>query len=123
MDRSVKFRLFSQALKSVFRQRPPLPRYQTTFDIGPVLAHLSSWGESASLPLKYLVQRTVFLVAFSTLSRYNSDNFRSLLFRQFDDLKILYVCIVTVRIILRVSSLQRLSSEVLARHGRGEGGL
>ena len=32
--------LVSQAVKAVFRLRPPLPQYQSTFDIVPVLAYI-----------------------------------------------------------------------------------
>ena len=34
--------LVSQAVKTVFRLRPPLPQYQSTFDLVPVLAYVQS---------------------------------------------------------------------------------
>ena len=33
--------LVSQAVKAVFRLRPPLPQYQSTFDIVPVLVYIN----------------------------------------------------------------------------------
>merc|ERR1711867_396644 len=45
--------LVSQAVKAVFRLRPPLPQYRATFDIVPVLAYVRSLP-TASIPLKLL---------------------------------------------------------------------
>ena len=46
--------LVSQAVKTVFRLRFPLPKYQSTFDIVPVLAYvLSLHKASISLQLSF----------------------------------------------------------------------
>ena len=64
--------LVSQAVQSVFRQRPPLPRYKSTFDISPVLDYVASLQPLESLDLKTLTLKTFFLVTNSSLSRVSS---------------------------------------------------
>ena len=59
-----------QALKSVFRQRPPIPKYSYTFNIEPVLSSLALPNDS--LTLKQLTKKTVILTIYSTLSRVSS---------------------------------------------------
>ena len=56
--------LVSQAVKAVFRLRPPLPKYQSTFDIVPVLAYVQS--------LPTLTFKTLFLTIYSSISRVSS---------------------------------------------------
>ena len=63
--------LVSQAVKAVFRLRPPIPRYRTTFDIVPVLAYARSLP-TASIPLKLLSFKTLLLVIYSSISRVSS---------------------------------------------------
>ena len=62
--------LVQQAKKAFWQQRPPLPRYCCTYDAGLVLKYLADLGENETLELKSLSRKTVFLIAFSTLSRY-----------------------------------------------------
>ena len=62
--------LVRKALRSVFRQRPPLPKYTHTFDIQPVLTSLSS--ENAMLSLKQLTMKALVLTIYSTFSRVSS---------------------------------------------------
>ena len=63
--------LVSQALKAVFRLRPPLPQYKATFDIVPVLDYIRSLP-TATIPLKLLSFKTLFLVIYSSISRVSS---------------------------------------------------
>ena len=63
--------LVSQALKAVFRLRPPLPQYRATFDIVPVLAYVRSLP-TASIPLKLLSFKTLLPVIYSSISRVSS---------------------------------------------------
>ena len=63
--------LVSQALKAVFRLRPPLPQYKSTFDIVPVLAYVRSLP-TASIPLKLLSFKTLLLAIYSSISRVSS---------------------------------------------------
>ena len=60
--------LVSQAVKAVFRLRPPLPQYQSTFDIVPVLAYIQSLP-TASLSLQLLSFKALFLTIYSSISR------------------------------------------------------
>ena len=62
--------LVQQAMKSFFKQRPPLPKYQNTFDVTMVMRYVMDMGPAAALDLKCLTYKTLFLGAFSTLSRY-----------------------------------------------------
>ena len=62
--------LVKQACKAAFRLRPPLPKYQSTFDMKPVLQYVATvLGNNNLLTLKWLTFKTVFLIAFSSLSR------------------------------------------------------
>ena len=64
--------LVSQAVKAVFRLRPPLPKYRTVFDISTVLDYVASLEPLQTLPLKQLTLKTLFLISFSTISRVSS---------------------------------------------------
>ena len=62
--------LVKQACKAVFRLRPPLPKYKTTFNMKPVLQYVVTiLGNNHLLTLKWLTFKTIFLIAFSSLSR------------------------------------------------------
>ena len=63
--------LVKQAVKSVFRLRPPLPKYRATFDIVPVLQYLSNQSNQ-HLNLKQLTLKALLLTIYSTLSRVSS---------------------------------------------------
>ena len=63
--------LVSQAVKTVFRLRPPLPQYQSTFDIVPVLAYVQSL-HTASISLQLLSFKTLFLTVYSSIFRVSS---------------------------------------------------
>ena len=62
--------LVSMAKKAFWQQRPPIPRYCATYDVTVILRHIENLGENETLTLKQLSEKTAFLVAFSTLSRY-----------------------------------------------------
>ena len=62
--------LVMKAMKSFFKLRPPLPKYLNTFDVTIVMQYVMDMGPAADLDLKCLTYKTLFLVAFSTLSRY-----------------------------------------------------
>ena len=64
--------LVNQAVKSVFRQRPPLPKYISTFDISPVLDYMTRLSPTQSLDLKQLTLKTLILTIYSSLSRVSS---------------------------------------------------
>ena len=63
--------LVSQALKAVFRLRPPLPQYKSAFDIVPVLAYIRSLP-TATIPLQLLSYKALFLAIYSSISRVSS---------------------------------------------------
>ncbi len=62
--------LVSMAKKAFWQQRPPIPRYRATYNITVILRHIENLGQNESLTLKQGSEKTAFLVAFSTLSRY-----------------------------------------------------
>ena len=64
--------LVAQAVKSVFRLRPPLPKYVNTFDISIVFTFLQSLPANEDLDLKLLSYKTLFLLTSSTISRLSS---------------------------------------------------
>ena len=62
--------LVSTAKKSFWQLKPPIPRYHGTYDVSIILRFIENLGQNGTLTLKQLSEKTVFLVAFSTLSRY-----------------------------------------------------
>ena len=64
--------LVAQAVRAVFRLRPPLPKYKATFDINPVLHYVANLKPLNSLDLKTLSHKALFLVSYTSLSRLNS---------------------------------------------------
>ena len=62
--------LVCQAVKAVFRLNPPLPKYQSTYDIQLVFTHIKSL--QPSLTLKELTYKTLFLLTASSISRMSS---------------------------------------------------
>ena len=64
--------LVCQAVRAVFRLRPPLPRYKATFDIGPVLSYVASLEPLKDLDLKLLTLKAFFLVTTCSISRVSS---------------------------------------------------
>lgn len=63
--------LCSQAVRAVYRLRPPLPKYQATFDIIPVLEYVRSLP-TATISLQLLSFKTLFLTIYSSISRVSS---------------------------------------------------
>lgn len=58
-----------RVVKGVFHNRPPLPKYQETWDVDTVLHLLNTWPPAESLSLQQLTYRTVMLVALLTGQR------------------------------------------------------
>ena len=61
--------LVSRLLKGAFQTRPPLPRYQGTWDVSTVLRHIGGHQLDQGLTLKLLSLRTVMLLALTRPSR------------------------------------------------------
>ena len=51
-------------MKGAFNQRPPQPKYSTTWDVCIVTRHITVMGENGSLPLKSLSLKLVLLLAY-----------------------------------------------------------
>ena len=66
--------LVTQAVKAVFRLKPPLPKYISTFDISVVFSYIQSLPQNEQLSLKLLSFKTLFLLTASTISRLSSLN-------------------------------------------------
>lgn len=66
--------LVSQAVKAVFRLRPPLPKYVATFDITKVFAYLQSLPPNEEISLKFLTLKCMFLLTTAIISRVSSVN-------------------------------------------------
>ena len=65
--------LVRQAVRAVFRLRPPLPKYKVTFDIKPALDYVKQiLGQNNTLTLKLLTFKCLFLIALHSISRVNS---------------------------------------------------
>ena len=63
--------LVSQAVKAVFRLKPPLPKYQSTFDIVPVLTYMRSLN-THTISLQLLAYKALFLTVYSNICRVSS---------------------------------------------------
>ena len=59
-------------MKGVFRSRPPIPRYEATWDVQVVLSHLASFAPVNQLDLKSLTHKLVMLVALVSAQRMQS---------------------------------------------------
>ena len=55
--------------RGVFRSRPPMPRYSSTWDVGLVLDHLRELGPPDNLNLRSLTLKTVMLMALLSAQR------------------------------------------------------
>lgn len=56
-------------LKGVFRLKPPLPKYDVTWDTGPVLDTLATWFPNQELSLEQLSKKCATLLALTTAHR------------------------------------------------------
>ena len=57
-----------RVMKGVFRQRPPRPKYESTWDVSIVLEYLEKFNER-DLDLEKITLKTVMLLALSTAQR------------------------------------------------------
>ena len=64
--------LVCQAVKAVFRLRPPLPKYMTTFDITKVFNYIKKLPPNEELSLKQLSYKALFLLISACISRVSS---------------------------------------------------
>ena len=64
-----KHPLVSRLIKGIYNQRPPQPRYSSTWDVKVVLDHIKSWGYTGGLPLKKLNLKLAMLLALANASR------------------------------------------------------
>ena len=60
------------AVKAVFKLKPPLPKYLATFDVTIVLDYLKSLPANPQLSLKLLTYKALFLLTVASISRVSS---------------------------------------------------
>ena len=65
-------KMVCNAVKAVFRLRPPLPKYKTTYDVSIVLDYIKSLPTNSELSLKMLSYKALFLITIATISRVSS---------------------------------------------------
>ena len=73
----------TRLLKGAFHERPPLPRYTSTWDVNKVLQYLKSLGPSNGLTLKQLTHKLIMLLALTRPSRSADLSYLSLARRQY----------------------------------------
>ena len=61
--------LVSRVLKGKYNSRPPIPRYNTFWDVGVVLKHIRGRGQNSSSSLHQLSLKTAMLLALTKPSR------------------------------------------------------
>ena len=59
----------SRLMKGIYHNRPPLPRYTSTWNVEVVLSHLKGLGPNEGLSLKHLSWKTTMLLALTRPSR------------------------------------------------------
>ena len=64
-----KHPLVSRLMKGIYNQRPPQPRYTSTWDVQIVLQRIRSWGSTTALGRKNLSQKFAMLMALANASR------------------------------------------------------
>lgn len=64
--------LIKRLVKATFQSRPPLPRYQSTWDVSTVLSLLKTWSPAKELNLKLLTFKLVMLCMLVTGQRCQS---------------------------------------------------
>lgn len=64
--------LVQRFMKGVFKLRPALPRYSSTWDVSHVLNLFNSWPENENLSLQQLTYKTIGLLALTTAQRVQS---------------------------------------------------
>ena len=61
--------LVTRLMRGIFNDRPPVPRYSSTWNVQEVLTHIASWGETESLFPKRLSWKTAMLLLLTRPSR------------------------------------------------------
>lgn len=64
--------LLRDFFKGVFKSRPPTARYNSTWDVSPVLEKIESWGSNDSLSLHLLTIKLTMLLALGSAFRIQS---------------------------------------------------
>ena len=72
-------------MRGIFKNKPPRPRYQTTWDVDKVLTYLSSLDTASNLTLKLLIQKLIMLVALVSAQRGQSLHMMDLDFMKEND--------------------------------------
>ena len=65
--------IITRLLKGIYNVRPPLPRYNGTWNVQTALNYLESLGETKNLTLKLLTMKTVFLLAITRTPSRSAD--------------------------------------------------
>ena len=61
--------LVIRLMKGIANERPPKPRYTTTWDVAKVTTYLSALGENKTLSLKLLTKKLLMLLALVSPER------------------------------------------------------
>ena len=64
--------MISRFMKAMLRSRPPVPRYEVTWDVQVVLSHLASFAPVNQLDLESFTHKLVMLVALVLAQRMQS---------------------------------------------------
>ena len=69
--------------EGIFQKKPPLPRYQSFWDVGQVLTFIKSLGDNQTLTLKRLSEKLVVLLALTSADRRSELAAHDIRFRVF----------------------------------------
>ena len=61
--------LVIRLMKGVFNDRPPVPRYSETWDVGVVLSHIKGQGDNNVMSIKTLTHKLAMLIAVTSACR------------------------------------------------------
>lgn len=82
--------LVCKLLQGMFNKRPPMPRYQTTWDVGLVIQCLKSLSPTEDQPLQVLSKKLVTLLALANASRASDIHALDLQFHKFSGEGVLF---------------------------------
>ena len=82
--------LVCKLLQGIFNERPPMPRYQNTWDVGVVVQYLKSLSPSEEQSLQALSKKLVTLLALANASRASDIYALDLQYHQFSQEGVLF---------------------------------
>ena len=75
----------TRMMSAFFNARPPMPRYESTWEVNPVLDYMMSLGDNETLALKQLTHKVAMLLALTCAGRSSDLNALDIRFMKLED--------------------------------------